>query len=71
MIKNNNEINWRWALIGVMVFLLAAGLAGQSDYEEALRAEQAYCINVKLFKDTRGEQGWPDYDENYDEMCTK
>lgn len=67
---NNNEISWRWVLVGFVVFLLAAGLAGQSDYEEALRAEKAYCSNVKLFNETNGTRGWPDYDEKYDEVCT-
>ena len=53
------------------MFFLLAGIAGQSDYEEAVRAEQAYCENVKLFNETRGEKGWPDYNENYNEVCVK
>ncbi len=69
--REGDNINWRWGGVGFVVFFLLAGIAGQSDYEEAVRAEQAYCENVKLFNETRGEKGWPDYNENYDEVCVK
>lgn len=69
--REGDNINWRWVSVGFVVFFLLAGIAGQSDYEEAVRAEQAYCENVKLFNETRGEKGWPDYNENYDEVCIK
>jgi hypothetical protein len=65
----NNNINWRWVGIGFVVFVVLAGAAGRVDYEEELRAEQAYCDNVKLYKDSRGQQGWPDYRELYNTMC--
>ncbi len=67
----NEKINWRLLFIGTLVFLVLAGIAGQADYEDAVLQEQAYCSNVELYFDTNGEQGWPDYNENYDEMCVK
>jgi len=67
----NNDINWRWVCIGFVTFIVLAGLAGRVDYEEELRAEQAYCDNVKLYKDTQGKQGWPDYRELYNTMCVQ
>ena len=69
--REDDNISWRWLCVGFVVFFLLAGIAGQSDYEEAVRAEQAYCENVKLFNETRGEKGWPDYNENYNEVCVK
>ena len=67
----NNNINWRWVCAGSVVFLLMAGIAGQSDYEDAAREEALYCENVKQYKATGGEQGWPDYREVYNTMCVK
>jgi len=67
----NNDINWRWVCIGFVTFIVLAGLAGRVDYEEELRAEQAYCENVKLYKDTKGAKGWPDYRELYSSMCVQ
>jgi hypothetical protein len=67
----NNNINWVWVGVGFVVFILLAGLAGQADYEDAQLQEQAYCANVKEFKETNGQKGWPDYRELYDVMCIK
>ncbi len=69
--RDGDNINWRWVSIGTLVFLLLAGFAGQSDYEDAARAEQLYCDNVKQYKDTGGQLGWPDYREVYNTMCVK
>jgi hypothetical protein len=53
---------------GVFGFLLLIGIAGQSDYEEAVRQEQHYCDMVRLWEmdaakgiapDQRA--GWPPY----------
>ena len=68
---NSNKIRWGWVAIGTLGFLLLAGLAGQADYEDALREEAAYCSNVELYRATEGEKGWHDYNENYNEICTK
>ena len=69
--QDTNSINWRWVIVGMLIFVLLAGIAGQSDYEDALREEQLYCTNVELYKATGGEQGWPDYREVYNTMCVK
>ncbi len=67
----DNNINWRWVGLGGLVFLLLAGVAGQSDYEDAAREEAVYCANVKQYKDTGGQLGWPDYREVYNTMCVR
>jgi len=29
-----------------------------------------YCEMVSAWQETNGEHGWPDYNGNYDEVCT-
>lgn len=47
--------------------LVAMGIVGQSDFEEAERQEAEYCEMVKLWKQTKGQAGWPAY--NGEKMC--
>ena len=46
------------AFIGIIV---AMGIVGQSDMEEEQRQADQYCDMVKLWKETRGQDGWPAY----------
>ena len=45
----------------VLIMLVAYGIVGSDDFEEAERQEQEYCEMVKLYKQTRGQAGWPEY----------
>lgn len=45
------------AFIGIIV---AMGIVG-SDMEEEQRQADQYCDMVKLWKETRGQAGWPAY----------
>ena len=47
--------------------LIAMGIVGHSDFEEAERQEAEYCEMVKLWKQTNGQAGWPAY--NGEKMC--
>lgn len=47
--------------------LIAMGIVGQSDFEEAERQQAEYCEMVKLWKQTKGQAGWPAY--NGEKMC--
>ena len=47
--------------------LIAMGIVGQADLEEAERQEAEYCEMVKLWKQTKGQAGWPAY--NGEKMC--
>lgn len=67
----HKQYNKLWISIGAIGFVLVAGWAGQSDHEDAVLAEQAYCRNVTLYHASAGEQGWPDYRELYNVMCVK
>lgn len=51
-------------IIGIVI---AMGAVGQSDYEEEQRQTVQYCEMVKLWKETRGQAGWPAYDG--ERMC--
>lgn len=68
---NNNPLRWGLVAVGFTVFIILAGLAGRTDYEDALRDEALYCANVALYKATAGKQGWPDYREVYNTMCVQ
>jgi hypothetical protein len=51
----------RWLFIAALV-VVALGVVGRMDFEDAKLLEQRYCDGV--------EQGlWPDYNENYEEVC--
>ena len=47
--------------------LIAMGIVGQSDFEEAERQQAEYCEMVKLWKQTKGQAGWPAF--NGEKMC--
>ena len=54
-------------ILAVIVLVIAMGIVGQSDFEEAERQQAEYCEMVKLFKQTKGQSGWPAY--NGEGMC--
>lgn len=47
-------------LIGLGL-IVAMGLVGHMDAEEEQRQQDEYCAMVKLWKQTKGQQGWPAY----------
>ena len=52
----------RYQVILIAIALIAlAGIVGQSDFEEEQRQQDEYCAMVKLWKQTKGQQGWPAY----------
>ena len=57
MIKSRRSMKTRY-----LILLLAFGLAGTWDYEDALRQQKEYCEMVSLGV-------WGDYNGNYDEIC--
>lgn len=54
-------------ILGLLGLIIAMGIVGQSDLEEAERQEAEYCEMVKLWKQTKGQAGWPAY--NGEKMC--
>ena len=48
-------------ILAIIGLIIAMGIVGQSDMEdEQFQAEQ-YCEMVKLWKQTKGQSGWPAY----------
>jgi hypothetical protein len=54
-------------ILGFIAIVITMGIVGQSDFEEAERQEVEYCEMVKLWKQTKGQAGWPAY--NGEKMC--
>ena len=54
-------------ILAVIGIVIAMGIVGQSDFEEEQRQADQYCEMVKLWKETRGQAGWPAYDG--ERMC--
>lgn len=48
-------------ILGLIGLVIAMGIVGQADLEEAERQQAEYCEMVNLWKQTNGEQGWPAY----------
>lgn len=48
--------------------ITALYLTAPEQSEPERQAEQ-YCDMVEAWHDTNGEHGWPDYNENFDEVC--
>ena len=56
--------------IGVVtLFLLAACVAGTMEYGDEERQQKLYCDMVKIFQESNGTYGWPDYNLNAKEIC--
>jgi len=49
--------------VSALVLILAVGLEGQKDYEEAKAHNDYYEEMVQLWQDSNGEYGWPPYKE--------
>lgn len=56
-------------IIAIILIITAFGIAGQGDYEEALVIEQEYCEMVKLWGQTNGRDGHPDWRKLYSTVC--
>ena len=57
-------------IILVILLLLALGIVGRGDYEDALMVEQEYCEMVDLWGKTNGRDGHPDWRQLYQQACT-
>ena len=56
-------------ILAVIGLIVAMGIVGQSDFEEAERQQAEYCDMVKLWKQTKGQSGWPAY--NGEGICKR
>ena len=59
--------------IGLLAVLLAAiamwSWMSKGEYEIQRVESEEYCFMVELWRQSNGENGWPDYEHKYDEVC--
>lgn len=48
-------------IVFVIIMFYAYWLVGTYDFEEEERQETEYCYMTKLYKNTYGREGWPEY----------
>jgi hypothetical protein len=65
--EQNVNIKRYQVILAIIGIIIAMGIVGQSDMEEEQRQADQYCEMVKLWKETRGQAGWPAYDG--ERMC--
>jgi hypothetical protein len=53
------------AILAIIGIIIAIGIAGNMDVEDEQLQLDHYCEMVKLWKESDGRQGWPDYDGIY------
>jgi len=61
---NHEYIPW---VIGLAAFFLC--LTVLLAIPEGNEQQDLYCEMVTTFKETGGNYGWPDYNNNYNEVC--
>lgn len=59
------------AVIVFMMVFIGFMIAKVSDmaYQDEQWTEDLYCEMVSLYKKSKGELGWPDYNRSYDRAC--
>lgn len=61
----------RYLILCALVMIAAILIAGQMDYDDAVKAESDYCASVKAWRVTGGHAGHPDYKEISKEVCNE
>ena len=59
----------RYLILCALVMIAAILIAGQMDYDDAVKAESDYCDSVKAWRVTNGHAGHPDYKGIANEVC--
>ena len=60
----------QWLMIwSVWLILLGVCLICINDVEVEKEVNSQYCEMVRIWKNTNGDAGWPDYNGNYDQLC--
>ena len=69
--KHNRKVLWSDRAFLLLPFLvMGVVLWSGGEGQKELQAEQStYCDMVELHKSSGGENGWPDYKNNYAESC--
>ncbi len=56
-------------IVAISLAITLGLVAWLCNTEEPTAEQQNYCEMVGIWNDTQGEYGWPDYKDNFDEVC--
>jgi len=57
-------------IVAISLAITLGLVAWLCNTEEPTEEQQNYCEMVDIWNDTDGEYGWPDYNDNFDEVCS-
>ena len=60
---------YKEAVIFIAAVLFVMGLLNYFSVEDRSLVDVKYCDMVSIYKQSYGENGWPDYKGNYEELC--
>jgi hypothetical protein len=59
--ENSMQLKRYHVILAIIALIAAMGIVGQSDFEDEQAQAEQYCEMVKLWKQTKGQAGWPAY----------
>jgi hypothetical protein len=59
--ENSMQLKRYQVILAIIGLIAAMGIVGQSDFEDEQAQAEQYCEMVKLWKQTKGQAGWPAY----------
>jgi hypothetical protein len=59
--ENSMQLKRYQVILAIIALIAAMGLVGQADFEDEQAQAEQYCEMVKLWKQTKGQAGWPAY----------
>ena len=62
-----SEITFSILCLGLLMIIM--GLIGSEDVKGQQNLQTEYCYMVDLYKQSSGENGWPDYRGSNSEVC--
>lgn len=58
-------------IANIIMISLSVAVIGFLDYSDHEASVSRYCEMVEDYQRSEGESGWPDFNENYDEVCSE
>jgi hypothetical protein len=56
-------------IVAISLAITLGLVAWLCNTDEPTAEQHNYCEMVDIWNDTEGEYGWPDYNDNFDEVC--
>lgn len=64
------DFNYKYFIIALLILIATIFIFNTNDYETEQEEHEQYCEMVRLFRQDKNT-GWPDFNENYDQVCVK